>query len=652
MPDWSYHPLLKPVLFQLPATQARDFTLAATGLLGDLPGGKLIFDVFGHMSPDPALTCQAIGQTFASPIGLGAGLDVNGVAANGFAHFGFGFLELGPITLAPIDSDAPISRRIDEQSIVYPDLPVNAGVEALIARLKKYKNPNVPLAIRLGIRPGANPLDAAREHAELMRRLASVAAFFVLNTMPWSVEAWHDHLRLLISDTPAKPILLHISPDRSDVEALAEMALTCGVTGVVIGEDMAFGTESRLVGRPAREPSLHAIRCLKDRFGDRLTIIGAGGIGSPAEAQEFLDAGATLIQIHSGLVYSGPGLPKRINEALAYAHHPKSPAALTNRTATWVWALLLGLGLAIAGIVVWYVAATRTVLPYDESFVGASRTDLIAINANLLPFMTHDRVTLAGTMIATGVLYIGMAAIGMRRGWGWARHAFVASALVGFLSFFLFLGFGYFDPIHALLTIGLFPLFIGSLRGTLPPLAPMVAPNRTNNRRWQLGWWAQLFFVTIGVGLLLAGLAISTVGITQVFVPEDLHFMHTTAAALNSANSHLLPLIAHDRVGFGGNLISVGFAVLLLSLWGFRQGERWVWWTLAAAGIPGFVAGVGVHFVVGYIDWWHLFPAIVALVLFIAGLILSFPFLYYPDTAAHAENTNTPGQPDKAPPLL
>jgi hypothetical protein len=156
-----------------------------------------------------------------------------------------------------------------------------------------------------------------------------------------------------------------------------------------------------------------------------------------------------------------------------------------------------------------------------------------------------------------------------------------------------------------------------------------------NNRRWLRSQWGQLTFVAIGVGLITGGLTITAVGTVNIFVPEDLQFMDTTAEVLNAANPRLLPLIAHDRVGFGGNLVSVGLAVLLLSLWGFRQGERWVWWTLALGGLPGFIAAFGIHISVGYINFLHLLPVLVALVLFTIGLIFSFPYLYQNDKRSH-----------------
>jgi dihydroorotate dehydrogenase len=110
-------------------------------------------------------------------------------------------------------------------------------------------------------------------------------------------------------------------------------------------------------------------------------------------------------------------------------------------------------------------------------------------------------------------------------------------------------------------------------------------------------------------------------------VPEDLAFLHITPAALHTANARLIPLIAHDRAGFGGALVSDGVAILLLALWGFRQGTHWVWWTLAGAGICEFIASVAIHWAVGYTNVWHLTPTFLAALPYALGLALSYPYL-------------------------
>jgi hypothetical protein len=196
--------------------------------------------------------------------------------------------------------------------------------------------------------------------------------------------------------------------------------------------------------------------------------------------------------------------------------------------------------------------------------------------------------------------------------------------------------------LHALVTLALFPCFLLGLRHPPAGLGHQPPPNRHNDRRWWLGVWGQFLFVALGVGLTLAGISIAAVGVTSVFVPEDLAYLGTTPAALQAANPRLLPLIAHDRAGFGGALASNGLAVLLPALWGFRQGARWLWWTLAAAGTPGFAAALGVHLAVGYLDLWHLAPALVALALYLLGLILTYPYLCAP----------APGAPPTVPPPI
>ena len=89
-----------------------------------------------------------------------------------------------------------------------------------------------------------------------------------------------------------------------------------------------------------------------------------------------------------------------------------------------------------------------------------------------------------------------------------------------------------------------------------------------------------------------------------------------------------MPLVAHDRAGFGGALVSNGLCVLFASLWGFRMGARWLWAALAVAGAAGFVAAVGVHAAVGYLDPLHVGPAVLGSVVFAVGLGLSFPYLW------------------------
>jgi dihydroorotate dehydrogenase len=92
-----------------------------------------------------------------------------------------------------------------------------------------------------------------------------------------------------------------------------------------------------------------------------------------------------------------------------------------------------------------------------------------------------------------------------------------------------------------------------------------------------------------------------------------------------------VPLIAHDRTSFGGMIVASGLCFLGVALWGFRQGARWVWWTLLLAGIAGYACAIGVHIVVGYENLWHLLPAFAGLAVFILAQVLCYPYLAAPD---------------------
>ncbi|MBO9598279.1 MAG: hypothetical protein J7559_10755, partial [Cohnella sp.] len=294
----------------------------------------------------------------------------------------------------------------------------------------------------------------------------------------------------------------------------------------------------------------------------------------------------------------------------------------------WGWMYLLGLGMIIGGLMAWFIAGTTVLLPYDERFLGVTAAELEAFNGHLLHFMSHDRITLAGTMLSLGILYSQLAKHGMRAGMHWATTAVVASCAVGFPSFFLYLGYGFFDPAHAAAAIILLPLFLLSLRRNKQPLIDRSPASLVNDRLWRRALWGQLCFVVLGISLAIGGLTIAGIGITRVFVPTDLTYLQLSADQLNAFNDKLIPLIAHDRAGFGGALFADAVALLAAALWGIQIGRRWLWRTLLFGGAPAFIAGLGIHFDIGYIDFIHLLPAWFAFALYVAGLILLYPYMH------------------------
>jgi dihydroorotate dehydrogenase len=653
MPDWFYRTISRPALFRLSAERSRDLALGLMGTLARLPLGPALIDFLGHMRPPEELARSVLGVHFPAPIGLGIGVDDKAVALPALARFGFGFLEVGPVTIEPITDAKPITRLVDQQALWYPEPPSNPGLARVSESLARAGLLSIPRIVRLGYTAGATPEQASNACSAVVQRLAPVTDVFslatthLLATGSWSRDQWLTHLehvlRSLHSLPIPTPLMVCLGPDW-DVDLanwLVGAAVEKGVAGLVVDGGIRADRNGTLIGSPAREPTLRMVRHLRERWRD-LPIIASGGVREPEHALDLFTAGASLVQIDSGLIYSGPGLPKRINEAILHAetnrhHTTPAGAALRLGESTWFWTGLMGIGMLIGGIVALLIAATRVVLPYDEEYVRMSRDELARVNDRLLAFMAHDRVSLAGTMIAIGVLYLGLSYFGIRRGLHWAKVAVLTSAFSGFGTFFFFLGFGYFDPFHAFVTVVLFQFLLLALHSRLSPRVDLEPPNLREDWRWRWSQWGQLFFIVHGAMLVGGGCMISTIGMTTVFVHEDLEFMRTTAAELTSANPRILPLVAHDRASFGGMLIASGLAVLLPSLWGFRQGQRWLWWTLLASGLPSYVAGISVHLAVGYTDWFHLTPALGGLAMLLVSLGLSYPYLCQRDTA-HRES--------------
>jgi dihydroorotate dehydrogenase len=658
MPDWSYRTVFRPLLFRLPFPVARDLCLGFIGTLARLPLGSAVIDFLGHMRPDPRLSTSLAGLELPSPIVLGPWLDTRLSATTALARFGFGLVEVGPVALTADGDPQAVQRRDSDGSLQFTNpLPV-ASAESAVARLARSK-PSVPVLVRLQAERGQPAATYTAECTATCAKLALHAAAVALvvddaTSGGWSPAEWQQHVEALVKAAVAPPgalpVLVCLRADANELQHLfASTALAAGARGIIVDGLLRERNYDGdwLVGRAAWKASLATVERLRREIPADVPII-AGGADDPKSALELLAAGATAVQIDAGLVYSGPGLPKRINDAVLFAkvadtlRVPSVEASGTRSVPTtdlhaaamaWFWAMLLGISMLLGGGLAMSIAATRVVLPYDEAYLGMTAAELSARIPRVLDFMAHDRITLAGTMLAVGIQYVCLAWFAIRRGLHWAKLTVVVSAFAGFASFFLFLGFGYFDPLHAFVTAILFQFLLLAFQGRLAQADPPAYPGLTDDWRWKLANWGQLLLVIQGVAVLAAGITISSVGITTVFVKEDLEFMQTTDEALRAANPRLVPVVAHDRASFGGMLISVGLATLLPALWGIRHGERWLWWMFALAGTVAYDATLVVHLHVGYTDPVHLAPAFGGLALLWLALALLFPYLFTRDVA-------------------
>jgi hypothetical protein len=278
------------------------------------------------------------------------------------------------------------------------------------------------------------------------------------------------------------------------------------------------------------------------------------------------------------------------------------------------------LALVFSGCFAVFISVVGQFLPHDMEFLGASAAELGTLaEGRVANFMFHDRVAFGGTLIAVGLLYLWLVEFPLAGGERWAWWTLVASGVLGFGSFLTYLGYGYLDSWHGVATLVLLPLFVLGLvrsRWRVASAAPGPRPSLGAwGRRARLGRALLLF---TGLGMVLAGVTIMIVGMTTVFVPQDLTYMEVTADRLAAENPRLVPLIAHDRAGFGGGIATCGVLVVCC-VW-FGRPSRSLAQALALSGSVGFGAAIGVHVAIGYTDLTHLAPAYAGLGTYLVGL--------------------------------
>jgi dihydroorotate dehydrogenase len=629
MPDWTYQTILGPAVFSA-ASQRRPRVLRLLDRLGRSRFAAPLVELVGHMAPPTVLEVSKDGFDLATPIGLGADLPGNDQLLSLVSRFGVGFVEVGPVALRAEPALGASELVRSQRALLVPTRPAQIGIEELHAALQRPRSHSAPLVVRLGLARGSDAAEATLERVDLVRRLAPHALFFTLplpdglGEPSWTTQETLEHVSTVVEVAQMLGKKLLVLVDHRDQRAFAQ---DTGADGIWIRGRLADEAGQSVLGGPQAALVLSQVR--QARIAWPAALIVAGGVLEPKDAVQALAAGAHLVAVDAGLVVSGPGLPKRCNEAL-WSKKPATPPPrldLHGLASAWTAFALLAGALIMSGVLAGLVALDRVVLPYDEAHLGASRAELEGISGRLLPFLSHDRIALSGTTIAIGTLYLGLCWQGFQQGARWARTAIVSSALPGFASFLLYSWFGYFDVLDARGTLLMFCLF---LLGLVLPLtaarAPRVADLR-DDAAWRRSLWGQAGFVGLGIGFISAGLTIAIIGSSSVFVDSDLAFLRLSPATLDSANGRLLSVIAHDRARFGGALVSVGVAIALTAMWGIRRGARATWWSLACAGVPGFVAGIGVHAAIGYVDAMHLALPIVALLVYVVSLALLYPYL-------------------------
>jgi len=290
-------------------------------------------------------------------------------------------------------------------------------------------------------------------------------------------------------------------------------------------------------------------------------------------------------------------------------------------------------------------SATGRFLSHDLWYLGMDAVQLCGIRqGRVAGFMFHDRASFGGALIAIGVLYLWLEQFPLRAGEAWAWWTFLLSGLSGFGSFLAYLGYGYLDSWHGLATLALLPLYIGGLAMTQGSIPFSPKPEFRFNSPSQVWWRTQLgrgrgLLLSTGLGHVAGGITVLLIGMTRVFVPQDLRYMGLEASDLIAISRRLVPLIAHDRAGFGGAGATCGL-LLFRCVW-FGRPSRSLWRAVTLAGSAGFLTAIGVHPLIGYTEFSHLAPAYLGALLFSVGIILCRgPMCHDPCRSMNRANCN------------
>ncbi|RRR65351.1 MAG: quinone-dependent dihydroorotate dehydrogenase [Candidatus Viridilinea halotolerans] len=347
-----YEHLIRPILFRLQrgdAEAAHEQTLHLLALVGRLrlvrAGVQRLF-AFSH----PDLVRHLFGLRFPNPLGLAAGMDKDGTALPAWAALGFGFVEVGTVTgqAQPGNPRPRLFRLIGDAAIINRMGFNNLGANALAQRLATMPPLPIPLGISIGKSKIVPPEGAVDDYVASLRALFPYAGYIAINvsspntpglralqgraqlaTLLGALQRENHDLAAAHASRP-RPLLVKIAPDLSD-NAISELLTVCsdhGVAGLIAvnttidrsglrSAPAALAAEAGgLSGRPLQQRAREVVRLIARETQGRLPIIGVGGIASPSDAAQMLEAGASLLQIYTGLIYAGPGLPKRIVRSL------------------------------------------------------------------------------------------------------------------------------------------------------------------------------------------------------------------------------------------------------------------------------------------------------------------------------------------------
>ena len=323
--------LLRSILFRLDPEQAHRLAIRALAS-GLLPRHR--FD------PDPRLKRTLMGHEFANPIGMAAGFDKDGKAIDGIFDLGFGFVEVGTVTPRPQEGNPrPRLFRLPADRALINRLGFNNhGFEALHRRLVGRRDKGGIIGVNIGA--NRDSVDRVEDYVQGVRQFSDIAGYLTVNISSPNTPGLRDLqenaaivdlLERVVAARDATsrcpPILLKIAPDLDDaaLEAIVEAALAAKIEGMIVAnttttrhrmKDLKSSEVGGLSGWPLMRRSNIMIAKVRKLAGSQLVLIGVGGVYSAGLAFVKIAAGADLVQLYTGLIYEGPGLPGEILSGL------------------------------------------------------------------------------------------------------------------------------------------------------------------------------------------------------------------------------------------------------------------------------------------------------------------------------------------------
>lgn len=334
----DFFPLIKPIIHALDPERAHNLTIQALRLgLGTQFGGK---------ANDPVLATKVFGITYPNPIGVAAGFDKNAEAITGVHNMGFGFAEAGTVTPKPQEgNEKPRLFRLSEDKAVINRFGFNnKGLEYFAAQLKALPKTRGVSGANVGANKDSD--DRTADYVAGINRLYGLSDYFTVNISSpntpglralQSKDALVELVSKVLEARAGKiaegkayvPILVKIAPDllEEDIRDIADIALSSEIDGLIVSNTTIARPETLknkhraeaggLSGAPLMVPSTDVLRAIYRATEGKVPLIGVGGVASGADAFTKIKAGASLVQLYSALVYSGPALVTRIKADLA-----------------------------------------------------------------------------------------------------------------------------------------------------------------------------------------------------------------------------------------------------------------------------------------------------------------------------------------------